>query len=157
MYAAEFGGKASALINVVTRAGANAFRGSLFEFYRDDAFDSPNYFRPVGADGAAAAGRTSSAASLGGPLVRNRSFFFGSFEGLRLNRSLTRTFSVPPAAVRAGNFAGLPPICDPLTIPTTGACTPFPNNQIPASRIDPIASALLRTCRCRRPRPACRT
>src|SRR6185295_7817053 len=75
--------------------------------------------------------------------VRNRSFFFGSFEGLRLNRSLTRTFSVPTAAVRAGNFAGLPAICDPLTIPTTGACTPFPNNQIPANRIDPIASALL--------------
>ena len=48
MYAAEFGGKASALINVVTRAGSNTFRGSLFEFHRDDAFDSPNYFRPVG-------------------------------------------------------------------------------------------------------------
>src|SRR5207342_1921430 len=49
MYPAEFGGKASALINVVTRAGANMFRGSAFEFYRDDAFDAPNYFRPVGA------------------------------------------------------------------------------------------------------------
>ena len=46
MYAAEFGGKASALINVVTRAGANTFNGSVFEFHRDDAFDSPNYFRP---------------------------------------------------------------------------------------------------------------
>ena len=54
MYAAEFGGKASALINVVTRAGANTFRGSAFEFHRDDAFDSPNYFRPIGAAGAAA-------------------------------------------------------------------------------------------------------
>ena len=48
MYPAEFGGKASALINVVTRAGANTVRGSLFEFHRDDAFDAPNDFQPAG-------------------------------------------------------------------------------------------------------------
>ena len=61
-----------------------------------------------------------------------------------MRRSLTRTFSVPTAAVRAGNFAGFASICDPLTIPATGVCAPFANNQIPASRIDPIASAFLR-------------
>ena len=142
MYAAEFGGKASALINVVTRAGSNAFRGSAFEFHRDDAFDSPNYFRPVGA-AVPPLRQDQFGGTLGGPLRRNRSFFFGSFEGLRMKRSLTRTFSVPTAAVRAGNFAGLAPICDPLTIPTTGTCAPFANNQIPAARIDPIATALL--------------
>jgi hypothetical protein len=142
MYAAEFGGKASALINVVTRAGSNAFRGSLFEFHRDDAFDSPNYFRPIGQP-VPPLRQDQFGGSLGGPLVRNRSFFFGSFEGLRSKRSLTRTFSVPSAAVRAGNFAGLGAICDPLTIPTTGACAPFANNQIPVGRIDPIAAAML--------------
>ena len=47
MYPAEFGGKASALINVATQAGSNAFRGSLFEFHRNEAFDSPNYFQPA--------------------------------------------------------------------------------------------------------------
>ena len=61
-----------------------------------------------------------------------------------MNRSLTRTFSVPPAAVRAGDFSGYGAVCDPLTIPTTGTCTPFPNNQIPANRLDPIATELLR-------------
>jgi len=142
MYAPEFGGKASALINVVTRAGANAFHGSLFEFRRDDRFDSPNYFQPVG-EAVPPLRQDQFGGSLGGPLIRNRSFFFGSFEGLRLDRSLTRTFSVPTAAVRAGNFAGLGTICDPLTIPTAGVCTPFPNNQIPAGRIDPIAAAML--------------
>ena len=45
--------------------------------------------------------------------------------------------------MRAGNFAGLAPICDPLTIPTTGTCVPFADNRIPADRIDPIAAALL--------------
>ena len=106
MYAAEFGGKASALINVVTRAGANTFRGSAFEFHRDDAFDSPNYFRPIGA-AVPPLRQDQFGGTLGGPLRRNRSFFFASFEGLRMKRSLTRTFSVPTAAVRAGNFAGL--------------------------------------------------
>ena len=60
-----------------------------------------------------------------------------------MNRSLTRTFSVPSDAVRAGDFAGLAPICDPRRSPHTGSCTPFANNQIPAERIDPIAAAFL--------------
>ena len=142
MYPAEFGGKASALINVVTRAGANAFRGSAFEFYRDDAFDAPNYFRPAGAP-VPALDQNQFGGTLGGPLRRSESFFFGSFEALRMNRSLTRTFSVPGAAVRAGDFAGLATICDPLTIPTSGTCAPFAGNRIPAGRIDPIAAAML--------------
>jgi hypothetical protein len=142
MYAAEFGGKASALINVVTRAGANTFRGSAFEFRRDDTFDSPNYFRPIGAP-VPPLRQDQFGGTLGGPIRRNRSFFFGSFEALRMQRSLTRTFSVPPAAVRAGDFSGLGPICDPLTIPTTGTCSPFDNNQIPPTRLDPIATRLL--------------
>jgi hypothetical protein len=146
MYPAEFGGKASALINVVTRAGANAFRGSLFEFHRDDAFDSPNYFTPAG-QGTPPLRQDQFGGTLGGPLVRNRSFFFGSFEGLRMKRSLTRTFSVPSMPVRLGNFAGLGQICDPLTIPTSGICTPFPGNRIPEERIDPIASAMLQRVR----------
>ena len=142
MYPAEFGGKASALINVATKAGSNRFRGSLFEFNRNDSFDSPNYFQPAGQP-IPPLRQNQFGGSLGGPVLPNRTFFFGSYEGQRMNRSLTRTFSVPPAAVRAGNFSGFGAVCDPLTIPTTGICTPFPNNQIPASRIDPIATALL--------------
>jgi hypothetical protein len=56
---------------------------------------------------------------------------------------LTRTFSVPGAAVRAGDFSGLGAICDPLTIPTTGTCAPFAGNRIPTGRIDPLAASLL--------------
>jgi hypothetical protein len=142
MYAPEFGGKASALINVATRAGSNAFRGTLFEFRRDDVFDSPNYFRPPGQP-VPPLRQDQFGGTLGGPVVRNRSFFFASYERLRMERSLTRAFSVPSLAERAGNFAGHAPICDPLTVPAAGVCTPFPNNTIPAERIDPIATALL--------------
>ena len=125
-----------------TRAGSSAFRGSLFEFHRDDAFDSANYFQPAGQP-LPPLRQDQFGGTLGGPLVKGKSFFFGSFEGQRMKRSLTRTFSVPPVAVRAGNFAGIASICDPLTIPTTGVCAPFPDNQIPAGRIDPIARTLL--------------
>ncbi len=143
MYPAEFGGKASALINVATKAGSNRFRGSLFEFNRNDAFDSANYFQPAGQPNPPLR-QNQFGGSLGGPVLPNRTFFFGSYEGQRMNRSLTRTFSVPTAAARAGNFADAGTVCDPLTIPTTGICTPFPNNQIPANRLDPIATELLR-------------
>jgi len=142
MYPAEFGGKASALINVATRAGANAVRGSAFEFHRNEAFDAPNYFHPKD-DPMPPLRQNQFGGALGGPIVRDRTFVFGSYEGQRMRRSLTRTFSVPPAAVRAGDFAGVDSICDPLTIPSTGRCTPFPGNQIPADRLDPVASAFL--------------
>jgi hypothetical protein len=142
-YPAEFGGKASALINVATRAGTNAFRGTLFEFLRNDVFDAHNYFdlpdQPV-----PPLSQNQFGGAFGGPLVRDRAFFFGSYEGQRMQRSLTRTFSVPSAAMRAGDFSGFPAICDPkATDPITGACTPFRGNVIPSDRLDPLATTFL--------------
>jgi hypothetical protein len=143
MYPAEFGGKASALINVATKAGSNAMRGSLFEFHRNDIFDAHNFFDSRDAP-VPPLRQNQFGGALGGALVKDRSFFFASYEGLRMNRSLTRSFSVPSDATRAGDFVGFAPICDPLTIDrTTGSCTPFVNNRIPAERIDPIAAAFL--------------
>src|SRR5687767_10932474 len=121
MYPAEFGGKASALINVATRAGSNAFHGSLFEFHRNDAFDATNYFHPKDQP-APALRQNQFGGALGGPLIQNRTFFFTSYEGQRMRRSLTRTFSVPTAAVRGGDFSGFGPVCDPTTIASTGGC-----------------------------------
>ena len=141
MYAAEFGGKASALINVATRAGSNRWHGSLFEFRRDDAFDAANYFQPDGEPPPLRQDQFGGA--LGGPVRRDRTFFFGSVEAQRLKRSQTRAFSVPTLAARTGDFGAFATICDPATIPTTGSCAPFPGNRIPAGRIDPIAAALL--------------
>lgn len=142
-YPAEFGGKASALINVATKTGTNRFHGSLFEFIRDDRFDAHNFFDdrtlPV-----PPLDQQQYGGSLGGPIVQGRTFFFFSYERQDTRRSLTRTFSVPDAAARGGDFSGWDPICDPSTInAATGACTMFPGNQIPANRLDPIAQAFL--------------
>ena len=142
-YPAEFGGKASALINVATRAGTNAVSGSLFEFLRHDRLDAHNAFDPRN-EPVPPLRQNQFGGALGGPLVRDRSFFFASYEGQRVRRSLTQTFSVPTRAARNGDLSGSAPICDPLTInAATGACTPFAGNRIPSDRIDPLARAFL--------------
>ena len=142
-YPAEFGGKASALINVATRAGSNAVRGTGFEFLRHDMFDAHNYFDPR--DQAVPPLRQNQFGGAGGgPIRRDRTFLFLSYEGQRVRRSLTRTFSVPTAAVRQGDFSAVGPVCDPLTIAGTGTCAPFAGGRIPVDRIDPVALAFLR-------------
>ena len=144
MYPPEFGGKASALINVATKSGYNAFSGSAFAFLRDERFDARNYFDPPD-EPVPPLDQGQYGGTFGGPIVRDRTFFFVSFEGQRTDRSLTQTFSVPSPAARAGDFSGLAPLCDPLSRdPGSGACGSFfPGNRIPAARIDPIASAFL--------------
>jgi hypothetical protein len=142
-YPAEFGGKASALINVATLAGTNTMRGSAFGFVRHDALDARNYFDREG-EPSPPLRQQQFGGAFGGPLARDRAFFFGSYEGNRGYRSLTRTFSVPSLAMRTGDFSGAPVVCDPLTFsPATGSCAPFPGNQIPSNRLDSIATAML--------------
>ena len=142
MYPAEFGGKASALINVVTKSGSNVFHGGALDFIRSNTFDARNYFDDP-AQPVPPLRQNQFGANLGGPVRRDRSFFFLSYEGERLRRSLTQTFSVPSMALRAGDFSSVAALCDPLTRAAGGACSPFANNQVPADRIDPVAAALL--------------
>ena len=125
MYPPEFGGKASALINVATKAGSNRVHGSLFEFVRNERFDAHNFFDDTRAP-VPPLEQHQFGGSLGGRLVKDRTFFFVSYERQRTRRSITKTFSVPDAALRAGDFSGFGPICDPGAIDrATGACTLF--------------------------------
>jgi hypothetical protein len=142
MYPAEFGGKSSALVNVVTKSGGNGFHGSGLEFMRSDALDARNYFDDP-ATPVPSLRQHQFGVNFGGPIRRDRTFFFFSYEGQRIDRSQTQTFSVPTTALRSGDFSGLAPICDPLTRTAGGACTPFAGNRIPVQRLDPIALALL--------------
>ncbi|MBV9504355.1 MAG: carboxypeptidase regulatory-like domain-containing protein, partial [Acidobacteriia bacterium] len=142
-YAPEFGGKSGAVINVVTASGSNSLHASLFEFLRNDIFDAKNFF-----DSAAAPippfRQNQFGGSAGGPLVRNKTFFFVSYEGQRIRKSLTQTFSVPTSAMRMGDFNGQAIIYDPLANNGTGRVA-FPNNAVPANRLDPVAQAMLAT------------
>ncbi|HXA67258.1 MAG TPA: carboxypeptidase regulatory-like domain-containing protein [Bryobacteraceae bacterium] len=138
-YAPEFGGKSGAVINVVTRSGSNDVHGSLFEFVRNDVFDAKNFF-DSSSNPIPPFHQNQFGGSLGGPARKNKTFFFLSYEGQRVRKSLTQTFSVPTAAMRGGDFPGLPAIYDPTTI-SGGQRQPFPNNQI--TRLNPVAVALL--------------
>jgi len=142
-YAPEFGGKSGAVVNVVTKSGTNEFHGSLFEFVRNHVFDAKNFFDSPGTP-IPPFRQNQFGGSLGGPVSRNRTFFFLSYEGHRIRKSLTSTFSVPTAAMRSGDFAGLAPVYDPGSS-TAGPRQPFPGNRIPATSLDPVAKALLGT------------
>ena len=126
---AEFGRGGSQVL-VQTKSGTNQFHGSLFEFNRNGLLAAKNFF----ATGLAKPpfNRNEFGASLGGPLVHNKLFFFAAYEGLRRVTASTNITAQPTDAIKAGNFAGLAPITDP----STGA--PFPGNQIPAGRISPL-------------------
>ena len=134
-FSAEFGRNAGSVVQVVTKSGTNQFKGSTWEFVRNDRFQARNFF----AQGDPPPLRQNQfGGTLGGPIIRNRSFFFGSYEGYRSTRGLTRQTIVATAQERAGDFSFLTkPIIDPLT------GQPFPGNIIPAGRISPAAQKLL--------------
>ena len=98
-YSAEFGRAAGGIVSVVTKSGTNRFSGSAFEFHRDSALDARGYFDPADPPGFL---RNQFGGSLGGPVRRNRLFFFGSYEGLRDRNVVTRSARLPDQAAHQG-------------------------------------------------------
>src|SRR5579872_827193 len=135
-YSAEYGRNSGGQVNVISKSGTDQVHGTLFEFFRNDKLDTRNFFAAVRPE----TRYNNFGGTAGGPIVKDRLFFFLSNEYRRIEEdSGTRTTTVPTAAQLNGNFAGFRTIMDPLT----GA--PFPNNQIPTSRLDPNAQILLKT------------
>jgi len=99
-YSAEYGRAAGGVISAVTKSGTNKFRGSAFEFHRNSAFDQKGYFDQ--GDDPPDFKRNQFGGTLGGPIVRNQLFFFGSYEGLRERLGTTRFARVPNALARQG-------------------------------------------------------
>ena len=108
-YPAEYGTGTGGQVNVITKSGTNQFRGSLFEYYRNDGLDAPNYFDNTRAlDGSVTQTLPKSllrqnqyGGSLGGPLAKNRAFFFFSYEGYRLDAGINFVEAVPSASAWA--------------------------------------------------------
>ncbi len=134
-YSAEYGVASAGQVNIVTRSGSNEFHGTVYDYLRNRDLDARNFF-----DGSQKPQfiRNQFGAALGGPVVKNHTFFFASYEGLQEAQGQTQLGTVPTPAVRAGNLSSLgTTVVDPFT------GQPFPNNTIPASLISPYAADVL--------------
>ena len=144
MYSAEFGRNAGGVVNVSVKSGTNRFRGSAYEFLRNQALDARNFFAPITQPKPHYV-LNQFGGTLGGPVVRDKTFIFASYEGYRERQGQTLTSTVPTIAMRNGNYSGLGTIYDPLSTQQNGATysrTPFPNNIIPRERMDAPAATL---------------
>ena len=136
-YDASFGRNPGAQVNVILNSGSNDFHGSLFEFHRNAALDARNFFAPA-SEPKPKYIRNQFGGSLGGPIRRDRTFFFADYEGTRSREGITRITNVPTALERAGNFSqslfGVPIIHSPAM--------PFDNGIIPDFLINPVGRAI---------------
>src|SRR3954454_7155384 len=145
---AEQGNAGGAAVTVITKSGTNNFKGSGFEFYNSDKLNAtPRFFGAGNVPAKLPLKANTYGGTLGGPISKNKVFFFSSFEGFRRNQSLFTFFNVPDARLRAGDFSqalntngSLQQIYDPTSGTANGVGrTQFDNNVIPTNRIDPIA------------------
>ncbi len=130
----EYGGFSGSTTSVVTKGGSNAAHGTLYEFFRNDQLDARNFFsrsvEPLK--------QNQFGGTLGGPVVRDRLFFFGYYEGFRNRQGFTQTSAVPTAAQKAGDFSALP---NPLRNNQTGLV--YPDGRLPSNLWNPLALRIL--------------
>jgi len=149
---AQQGHTAGATVNVAIKSGTNNFRGTGYFFYRDDSLSTNEYFLEKAGRPKSRMDYTRWGGTLGGPIIKNKTFFFGVFERLDDAFPEPATFSVPTAAQRNGDFSALLSqgivIYDPNTAFVNSAGRverlPFQGNVIPANRISPIAQNYLK-------------
>jgi len=143
-YSSEQGLTSGAQVNIASRSGSNRFSGTAYEFLRNSALDARNFFddprRPI-----PPFRQNQFGGSLGGPVQRDRTFFFANYEGFRVRQSVTNTTLLPSEALRRGDFSGLNPVTG-LPFPTIinpETNQPFADNLIPAAKIDRLSRAIL--------------
>ena len=140
---AEFGRFNGGVVNVATRAGSKQFHGSLFEFLRNEDLNARNYFATTGRKPEYR--RNLYGATIGGPILHDRLFFFGDFQGVRQLIGVTRISTIPTMNERQGIFTGVSKIYNPAT--TTSSAAVYVRQEFPTDIIntpfDPAADALL--------------
>jgi len=151
---AEFGRTGGGVVNVSLKSGTNQFHGVLFEFLRNDKLDANNWFNNRSEQQRPPYRFNQFGGTVGGPIVKDRAFFFFNYEGLRRRRGNTFLFTVPRADMRQGDFSRVLSaadqpieIYDPLsTRSVSGGASVrdlFPGNLIPRNRMDPVALNML--------------
>ena len=141
-YSAEFGRSPGAQINIATKAGSNQIHGVLFEYLRNNALDAKNFFdRPGPMPGYK---RNQYGGSIGGPIRKNKTFFFGNFEGANIRQGITKVATEPTTAMKNGNFSALSTIIyDPSSLHLANNVltrTPFAGNIIPSTQISTVGT-----------------
>src|SRR5206468_2174456 len=137
-FSAEFGRSPGGHVLMTTKSGTNNFHGTLYEFLRNDKLDAKNFFDPADQP-IPGFKRNNFGGTIGGPIVRDRTFFFGNYEGLRLRQAITRSATVPSPEMIRGDFSRL---STAIRDPFTGLA--FPGNIIPADRINPVGLNIAR-------------
>ena len=138
-YPAQFGRAAGGVVNLTMKSGTNLFHGTAYDFLRNEKLDARNFFDPAKKPPFK---RNDYGFTFGGPAIKNKAFFFFSWETLKRRESATVNNTIPTLAMRQGDFSALNvPIYDPATYnPATRTRQVFPGNIIPANRIDPVAN-----------------
>jgi hypothetical protein len=138
-YSAEFGRSMGGVVNLQIKSGSNRFSGSVFEFMRNDALDANNWFNNRAGRKKPNFSQHQFGGTIGGPILKDKTFFFADYQGMRIKQDVSFLSTVPSELMRQGNFSEINrPIYDPLT------GQPFPGNIIPQSRWDPAAANVLR-------------
>ena len=138
-YSAEFGNSMGGVVSLQIKSGSNTYHGSAFEFLRNDGLDANNWFNNRAGRKKPDFSQHHFGGTIGGPIVKDKTFFFADYQGMRITQGLTYLSTVPSEKMRQGDFSEISrPIYDPLT------GQPFPGNIIPASRWDPASANILR-------------
>lgn len=138
-YSAKYGHASGGAFVAISKAGTNTFHGSAWEFLRNDALNARNWFAPAPAPKPILKQNQFGVAA-GGPILKNKTFFFATYEGLRIHQMRLVNNSTLTPAERAGDFSA---IKKQLKDPSTGL--PYPNNQIPKSEWDPLSVGFMNT------------
>jgi hypothetical protein len=139
----EYGNVGGASVVMSIKSGTNEFHGNLFEFLRNDKLDANGFFANRSGARRTAFRRNIFGGTFGGPIKRNRAFFFMDYEGTEQRSSGPATASVAPQTWRNGDLSQLPVVRDPATGTDAASRAPFPGNIIPAGRIvNPVAQKL---------------
>ncbi len=154
-YSAEYGRSPGGVVSVNTKSGTNQIHGLAFEYVRNNYFDANDFISNSHRLKKPENNQNQFGGSIGGPILKNKLFFFFNYEGTRIKQGVSRTATVPLANERVGDFspaaaaaAGVkyPTIYDPTTCQPAYSgvnCQPFVNNQIPAGEIDSSVAKLM--------------
>lgn len=139
-YSAEFGTAAGGVVNVSTKSGSNRFHGDLWEFLRNDTLDANSFFNNLNGVPRGHFVQNQYGATFGGPILRNRTFFFMDFQGFNSRKATTLFSTVPTPLMKQGNFAELPYTVTSV-VPGQGSC--ITGNVVAPSCFDPVGQKLL--------------